>query len=313
MGEFIDISGLEDLEARFAALGKYRFADALQEAVNELADIAIGDLAGRFDRNIEGGPAAFTKIKPGKGSSSVIAKKRSGAKRGVAEASIVVRPKQSAYLKYMLGEDDRREPGDVGIATRHNYIPIETNLADLGIKLTKQGGLPRNALAKLLAMSKEGKVGPAVRRRGDKGRFLATGDGDQTLGAPFFGRPRKKDGSLGTLGWWLRGTHRGDKTLPLALAIPVSDYSRKDYLVPSWNRSVDLASSKLNDRLRSILEEVLADMIAGRKLKRRRQLDAAKVARDVARAKREAEIVAGIRVRRKKGRPKGSKNKVKAL
>lgn len=34
----IDISGLDELEERFLRLGKYAFADALQTAVNDVAE-----------------------------------------------------------------------------------------------------------------------------------------------------------------------------------------------------------------------------------------------------------------------------------
>ena len=307
----IDISGLDELELRFQALGKYAFADALQTAVNDVAQASVRQMEGRFDRNIEGGPSRFTKIKPGKRSSSVIANTRRGATKGVAEASVAVRPMQARHLQFMLGERDEREPGIAGVADAYNFIPVFEHLRAFGIRKTKAGGLPRNALSKLVAKAKQGQVGDVERERGPDGKLLATTEGDRTAGAPFFGRPRRKDGAFSPLGFWRRGKDRGHRPLPLAFAVEESDYGKKDYLVPSWNKSIDVAASGLQDRLRERLEEILADMRLERTARASRKNAKARGERKRLQEWKAQEIAAGRLQPSKKGRKKGSKNKPK--
>lgn len=51
--------------------------------------------------------------------------------------------RQSAYLKYLLGEEERR-PGDVGPSQDHISVPIWSNLAQLqGFLPTAHGNIPK--------------------------------------------------------------------------------------------------------------------------------------------------------------------------
>lgn len=192
-GGFIDVSGLEDLRERAAYLGKYAWADALQEGMNELAEAAVDHLADDWDKAIEGGPVPFANVSRKK-SSAVRAVTRKGATKGIAEASVAVQPKQSAFLKYALGAADEREPGDVGAAEKYNFIPIPTTLKRVRgfrLKVTDEGNLPRRTQAKLVAAS-ERKTGPIPQTRDGRGRFQKTETGDAGHVGTFFGTVRKK-------------------------------------------------------------------------------------------------------------------------
>lgn len=58
-------------------------------------------------------------------------------------ATVFVMRRQSAYLKYLLGEEERR-PGDVGPSQDHISVPICSNLAQLqGFLPTAHGNIPK--------------------------------------------------------------------------------------------------------------------------------------------------------------------------
>lgn len=173
-GGLVDLSGLEDLRERASYLGRYAWADALQSAMNELAEAAVDHLADDWDKAIEGGPTPFSRVSR-KRSSAVRAITRRGATKGVAEAEVRVQDRQSAFLKFALGQEDVREPGDVGVASQANFIPIEDALKSRArIRLTRYGNLPRNALSKLVAQAKATKAGANPQGQDGRGRFQST-------------------------------------------------------------------------------------------------------------------------------------------
>ncbi|MEF2553760.1 hypothetical protein VQ042_20840 [Aurantimonas sp. A2-1-M11] len=177
----VDIDGLEAMAEAFGNLGKYALPDAAQAALNEIAKDSIGEMASRFERAIEGGPVAFTKPKPGRRNSSVLAKTPRGATKGEAEASIYVQKAQSTYLKYQLGEDNDgvRQAGDVGAASEYNFIPDPQ-------ALRKHQGISLTAESRYRAGQGSGAGegcgghGAPARRRG--GRGTPGGDGGRGLG-----------------------------------------------------------------------------------------------------------------------------------
>lgn len=258
----ISLEGLDDLRERAAFLGKFAFADALQEAVNELADRGVEELSYRWSGAIEGGAVPFANVDPRSSRSAVKARKRSGATKGVAEASVAVGKKQSAFLKFQLGEADKREPGDAGAASEANFIPVPETLSTiLGIKVTKQGNLPRNALKKLVALAREGRVGKTIQGRDMRGRYTASKEG-RRYGNVFYGTPRSKRGPqqkgkrTQVKGFWWRPDKDVARLRPLAFAVPVSRYPKQS-LVPVWNDALTAAGADLPSVLRPILERVI--------------------------------------------------------
>lgn len=147
----IDNRAIRRLEREFRDLGDVVLGRALSNAMNDVALEANKKMALAFDRNIKGGPTAFTKINPGQRKSSVVeVPGRHQAGQSTVQSAIRVQPLQSTFLKYILGEKDVRLPGDVGLAENVILVPIEANLhGTQGIDL-KQGNVPKGAVKKIL-------------------------------------------------------------------------------------------------------------------------------------------------------------------
>ncbi|WP_185982569.1 hypothetical protein [Aureimonas mangrovi] len=155
----VQVQGLDQLAKRFDFLGD-ALPQAMQAALDDVAEAAVKAMATKFNGSIEGGPAPFTKIVPGSKRSSVVTSKRRKGGDGEPEASIRFQRIQSAYLKFHL-DDDRgrreteRDAGDVGAASAYNLTPIRKNLSRWqGISVNAQGNLPRGAVRKLVRRSR---------------------------------------------------------------------------------------------------------------------------------------------------------------
>ena len=85
-------------------------------------------------------------------------------------AQVYVKPKQSAYLKYLFGlEDNIRLPGDVGMAQRKILIPWWDNITKTqGVRPTKDGSVPRAFLSRLV---RETAADRAPKKSGTQGRW----------------------------------------------------------------------------------------------------------------------------------------------
>src|SRR5690606_4011379 len=91
-------------------------------------------------------PVEFTRAVRGRRNSSVQTKGRSlnkaSDKLRLNDVRATMR-RQSAHLKYLLGEEERR-PGDVGPSQDHISVPIWSNLAQLqGFLPTAHGNIPK--------------------------------------------------------------------------------------------------------------------------------------------------------------------------
>ncbi len=135
----VTVGGLNELETRFRRLG-VAFGPNAQAAPNEVAASALKRLQPVFETVIEQ-PVASTAIKPTGRSSSVV-RDRGRWADGDAEIASQVRVSdlQSRYLKYQLGEEDTRLPGDAGVASEWNFIPMR----DADDALEEQGAMVRN-------------------------------------------------------------------------------------------------------------------------------------------------------------------------
>ena len=263
---YINVEGLGDIAEAFDFLGKYAFSDALQTALTETAQDAVARMADPFAAAIEGGPVPFTRIKPGKRSSAVVARTQKGATKGVAEASVAVQPNQAEYLAWVLGADGDREPGEAGVATKHNFIAASGNkaLRPFGLRVDKYGNLNKRAahgngvIGHLGDLAKAGRVGKVDQKRDARNRFLATETGDRTKGTVFWGRPKSKSGTERALGFYGRPKKRDGKIVPLVYAVPRSRYEG-DYAVPAWNNGIEGAINGLEERVVKRLLQILEE------------------------------------------------------
>ncbi|WP_279483996.1 hypothetical protein, partial [Aureimonas sp. SK2] len=205
-----------------------------------------------FETEIDGGPAEFTKIRPGQKNSAVVnnpAAKKTGT--DILRSSIRTQRTQSSYLKFALGDDDEREAGDVGVAERWNFVPHEEPLKTYqGISLDQHGNLPRNALATLSRRSQ--------RQTGKRAPYGSRKDRPYREDV-FFGNSGRKD----TIGFWQRNddnAHNRSPTL-LVLAVPRSTYD-DEKLQKGWNASVQEAMDDLPKTVQRRLAYVLSRMAA---------------------------------------------------
>ena len=236
----MDPRALRRLRDEYRDLSDRSFGKALQKGVNDCLDIATTKMQRVFETEIEGGPTRWTQVQPGQKKGSVVAKKGFFAANanGEVEGRIFVMPNQSRYLKYMLGEARLRRPGDVGIAEKYNFIPMDDesdDLEDQGIKITQHGNMPRNSLRKFVRRVSAPPPAPGARKRRKRYKDI------------FFGRLGSRANPKGPLGFRQRPDPmpgiRQRNTL-LILAAKASRYP-KDYLVPGWNRAVRLAADEL--------------------------------------------------------------------
>lgn len=288
----VEIRGLTEMAAAFEQLGKHAFGDAVQEALNDTAADAVGRMAVGFETSIDDGPVDFTRPVKGSTRSSVLSSRQRGATKGQAESSVKVQAKQSAYLKYALGEDESRPAGDVGAAEEYNFVPIPGELARAqGIHLTPEGSLPKNTLRTLIrrAQSQRGrdraklaKKGPvtdealkALRIKRKKRLGLKRVDqfvGDKRSGGrndSWFGKRKGAGGRLGrTVGFWGRPANRKGEPRLLVAAVPRSRYD--GHLVEPWNDAVVGAADTLPRTMERRLGVILDRLVAARAARRRR-------------------------------------------
>lgn len=242
---------LADLAGDLEELGEKAFDRVIRGTLDDVALDANERLKRVFEQDIEGGPAEFTKIRPGQKNSAVVnnpAARKSGT--DVLRSSIKTQRTQSSYLKFALGDDDEREAGDTGVAEKFNFIPNEQTLKLHGIALDQHGNLPRNALATLSRRSQR-QTGPRAPYGSRKERPLREDI--------FFG----KSGRKSTVGFWQRNddnAHNRSPTL-LVLAVPRSTYD-DDTLQRGWNKSVEEAMDDLLKTVRRRLAYVLSRMAA---------------------------------------------------
>lgn len=153
-----------------------------------------------------------------------------------------------------MGDEDGREAGDVGAATKWNFIPHEGMLKRYqGISVDKHGNLPRNAISTLSSRSQR----PSRRAPYGSRKEYAGSHSDM-----FFG----KSGRRGTMGFWQRNPGedaRSENRPPilLVLAVPRSDYD-DDTLQRGWNASVEGAMEGLPRIVQRRLSYVLSRMAA---------------------------------------------------
>ena len=72
-------------------------------------------------------------------------------------SAIHVKKQQSTVFKYLFGEGrNARRPGDVGMASKSILLPVWANLKAIGIKPTKAGNLPKDAIDRITAKAANG-------------------------------------------------------------------------------------------------------------------------------------------------------------
>ncbi len=165
--EFVRTVGMTDYNRGMA---KYRRAAGW--AVDEVAKTAVQGIRLRFHNKLK---------RRSPWTESAVAYKRlskselSALERGERNAEdvfaqVYVKPKQSAYLKYLFGlEDNVRLPGDVGMAQRKILIPWWDNITKTqGVRPTKDGGVPRAFLSRLV---RETSADRAPKKSGTQSRW----------------------------------------------------------------------------------------------------------------------------------------------
>ena len=276
-------TGLDELARRLD-----RFSSSLVREVNiemmGLANAAIEKMASPFARAIEGGPVAFTKIRPGSKTSSVLRGRPEKGSDGVETHQIRVNRLQSGYLRHHLEDDSGRiapirRPGEVGVAERRNFIPDEKNLASEGHGgVTAEGNLHRRKLKTLFSRAQTLKQRNEAQRERDRrrlARLLNRDADDQELDAfreekkrkrvrrragsksdIFYGVPRGRKRSR--LGFWQRPAHKKGRLKPLVHAEEKSDYKPNTKLQGAWNVGVEMGTSDADRRLERAVERALA-------------------------------------------------------
>lgn len=244
---------LADLADDLQELGEQAFERLWRGTLTDVAEDANTRLARVFETEIEGGPVDFSRIRPGQKNSSVVNNKasfRSGT--DILRSSIRVQRDQANYLRFALGEDDERRPGEVGAAEKFNFIPVADKLRGRqGIEVDAHGNMPRNSLATLARRSQ--------RSSGPRAPYGSKAEGRGGRHDIYFG----KSGRKSTMGFWQRNDDQKYDRSPdlLVLAVPRSDYD-DTRLQDGWNRSVDDAMKDLPKKLQKRLAHVLAAMSA---------------------------------------------------
>lgn len=246
----LDNRGIRRLERQFRELGETVLASALSGALNDIALDANRRMALAFERTIEGGPEAFTKINPGQRKSSVVERPgRPVAGADHVQSATAVQALQSTYLKYGLGERRERRPGDVGLADKTLFVPIEENLRKYqGIDL-KRGNLPKGAVKKLLKRVADTDK-PAKRDRNGRPKPKKL-----KFGEVFYGQTRPGSPT----GFWMRPSAEktGSDRRPKLLLMAEDKQSTPGFLVPAWNRSVVEAAQGLDAAYEARLQAIL--------------------------------------------------------
>ncbi|KTR06886.1 hypothetical protein NS365_05480 [Aureimonas ureilytica] len=281
------VVSIDDREIRRAAKAYARLGESVPRAIRDsLSEIAVDAqerLRDRWQRDIEGGPARFSEIQPGGRKGAVLDRRARQDGDGIT-SSIAVNRLQSTYLKYSLGEERVRTPGDAGAASDYNFIWTGTRAAMRGVGVTvdKHGNLPRNSLRKLIraSTSQRDRDRANVKKRAAEAGREATDEDfsafrqsrkarskgeirrvDQRVGAGsgsqiFFGRLRR--GGSGPVGFWQRPFDSEGKGRPslLVLGVERSTY-RSDKLLDGWNESVMQAAEDLSRKLQKRLQASL--------------------------------------------------------
>lgn len=144
------------VKAQFDAIGSREYARGVQYALDETAKEAKARFLKRIPAALSHGPRAG---KPNKLTLDPVYYARGRDYDHVTEisSSIVVKPLQSKWMKYLLGnEQNPRLPGDIGLAADRILIPEAKALLDtLGIRSPgygkSTGGLSPDAMAKVKA------------------------------------------------------------------------------------------------------------------------------------------------------------------
>lgn len=146
--QFIAAVGMTD---HSRGMAKYRRAAGW--AVDEVAKQAVQNVRYRFHKTLKRrspwteSAVAYKRLSK----SELNALERGERNTEDVYAQVYVKPKQSAYLKYLFGiGENLRVPGDVGMAQNRILIPWWDNIRlTQGVQPTKDGGVPRAFLSRL--------------------------------------------------------------------------------------------------------------------------------------------------------------------
>ena len=276
-------TGLDELARRLD-----RFSSSLIREVNietmGLANSSIERMARPFAAAIEGGPVAFTRIRPGSKTSSVLRGRPSKGADGVETHEIRVNRLQSGYLRHHLEDETGRiapvrRPGEVGVAERKNFIPDAVNMRSEGHGgVTAEGNLHRRKLRTLFSRAQSLKQRNQAQRERDRrrlARLLNRDADDAELDAfraerkrkrvrrkaggrsdIFYGVPRGRKRSR--LGFWQRPKEKTGKLKPLVHAEDRSNYKPNGRLQGAWNVGVEAGTADADKRLEKAVERALA-------------------------------------------------------
>lgn len=142
------VVSIDDREIRRAAWAYARLGESVPRAIRDsLFEVAVDAqerLRDRWQHDIEGGPARFTEISPG-GRKGAVLDRRARQDGDGLTSSIAVNKLQSTYLKYAIGEERIRTPGDAGAADEYSFLWVGTRAAlrGVGVTVDRHGNLPR--------------------------------------------------------------------------------------------------------------------------------------------------------------------------
>jgi len=242
----------------FSDIGSVEFPRAVGVALNTAARYAKASFQKGMDETLK---------KENKFTQNAIGLKRIDF-RDVTDGSvseIFIKPQQSAYLKYLFGQDSNvRVPGDVGLAASTLLIPDFNGLARIGIRPTSSGQLPRNATIRAFALLQ------SKAKDGQPSAFFGRPKGLPNVQAGLFLRDprvisktqtkvvRRKDGSPTVVPKTKSGSiHR------LFTAIRSATY--KPNLEALWQASADTAGANIGKTFKAEFASKLSRKIAGRK------------------------------------------------
>lgn len=230
----IDRRSLRRFERAMTALGDVVVPHASRDGATEAGRRAQVLLQAVFRRDIQGGPAPATRVRPGSPSSSVLvdeseAKSLSGDEVAVR---LAVSRRAARWLQFQLGDKRNRRPGYVGVARKANFVPQEKALKVLMRTRLPFGNLPRGYLRRLVALT-------GVQSASDEGVFYGVPRGTR--------RPRG----------FYRRTGRGSAPQLLVAAARQSRYRGNEKLQRGWNVSVEQAGGRMSaDVALRIMREV---------------------------------------------------------
>lgn len=233
------VTGLKTLSKRLSRLARELPAE-VQQGVDDTAAATLRGMAGAINAGIDDS-SDWIRVKPNSASSSIVASKPKKHGKGNAEAEIRVADDQSSVLKFSLGGEMVRRPGDVGVGRSMIWVGQEKALAEhQGIRMTPEGGLPRGTLRKLSGRAKR------------KGKRIAGSETDI-----FFGQPK---GRRRVVGFWQRPENKRHSLKLLVAAVKEVHYDG-NRLVPFWNKGIEAGTDKAPRRMeKSVIDAVRASV-----------------------------------------------------